>query len=50
MLQPEHEELIEAARAVQGSFSLSEPDFSAGAVGAALRTTSGVIHAGGCVD
>lgn len=50
MLQPEHKKLIEAASAVQGSFSLREPDFSAAAVGAALRTTSGVIHTGVCVD
>ncbi len=50
MLKPEHKELIEAARAVQGSFSLSEPDFSAGAVAAALRTASGAIYTGVCVD
>lgn len=46
MIQPEHQELIEAARAVQGAFSLSEPEFSAAAVGSALRTSSGVIHTG----
>ncbi len=31
------EKLIEAARAVQGAFALSRPEFSAASVGAALR-------------
>ena len=44
------EELIEAARAVQAVLLLSQPDFSAGSVGAALRTSSGVIHTGVCID
>ncbi len=50
MLKPEHKKLIEAARAVQGTFPLRDSDFSAGAVAAALRTTSGEIHTGVCVD
>ena len=44
------EELIEAARAVQGTFRLREPEFSAASVGAALQTTSGAVHTGVCID
>jgi cytidine deaminase len=44
------EKLIDAARAVQGAFGLSQPEFSAASVGAALRTASGAIHTGVCVD
>ena len=50
MLEANIEELIEAARAVQGTFKLSQPEFSAASVGAALRTSSGAIHTGVCVD
>jgi cytidine deaminase len=50
MLTPDIEELIAAARAVQGTFALRDPEFSAASVGAALRTTSGAIHTGVCVD
>jgi cytidine deaminase len=50
MIEPDIEELIEAARAVQGAFGLSQPEFSAASVGAALRTISGTIHTGVCVD
>lgn len=42
-------ELIEAARAVWGSFALRE-DFSAGSVGAAIRTAKGNIYTGICID
>jgi cytidine deaminase len=50
MLEPDIEKLIDAARAVQGAFALEEPDFSAASVGAALRTTSGAIYTGVCID
>ena len=43
-------ELIEAARAVAGRFGLSEPRLTAGQVGAALRTRSGNIYTGICLD
>lgn len=51
-MQKEHVGLIEAARAVQGTFSLSEhiKDFEAGGVGAAIRTDSGAIYTGICID
>ena len=42
--------LIEAARAVAGRFLLSEPRLTAGQVGAALRTRSGRIFTGICLD
>jgi cytidine deaminase len=43
-------DLIQAARAVAGRFGLSEPRLTAGQVGAALRTRSGNIYTGICVD
>ena len=42
-------ELIEAARAVCGDFSLRK-DLSAGGVGAAIRTAKGDIYTGICID
>jgi cytidine deaminase len=42
-------QLIEAARTVHGEFKLSE-DFSAGSVGAAIRTAEGNIYTGICID
>jgi cytidine deaminase len=42
-------ELIEAARGVCGEFALRE-DFSAGGVGAAIRTTKGNVYTGICID
>jgi cytidine deaminase len=42
-------QLIEAARDVCGDFSLAE-DFSAGGVGAAIRTVSGKVYTGICID
>lgn len=42
-------ELIQAARQIQGEFSLSH-DLTAGSVGAALRTRTGEIFTGICVD
>ena len=42
-------QLIEAARAVCGEFELSE-NFSAGSVGAAIRTVGGNIYTGICID
>ncbi len=42
-------ELIEAARAVVGDLQLRE-DFSAGGVGAAIRTAEGNIYTGICID
>jgi len=50
MPHPKIEELIEAARSVQGRFELREPEFSAASVGAALQTTSGAIYTGVCID
>jgi cytidine deaminase len=49
MPDPEILELIEEAKRVQGSFQLRE-DFSAGSVGAALRSASGRIYTGVCID
>lgn len=48
-MTPEIQELITAAREVQGSFALTH-DLTAGAVGAALRTRSGAIFTGICID
>ena len=42
-------QLIEAARNVCGDFALQE-DFSAGGVGAAIRTTKGNVYTGICID
>lgn len=42
-------ELIEAAKAVCGDIKLRE-DFSAGGVGAAIRTADGNIYTGVCID
>jgi cytidine deaminase len=50
MREPNIEKLIDAARAVQGALALSEPEFTAASVGAALRTGSGAIHTGVCID
>jgi len=43
-------DLIKAAQAVAGRFCLSEPRLTAGQVGAALRTRSGQIYTGICLD
>ena len=40
------QELIEAARAVQGTFELTKSEFTAASVGAALRTRSGCVFTG----
>ncbi|MEJ2540960.1 MAG: cytidine deaminase [Gemmatimonadota bacterium] len=50
MTDPEVETLIAAARAIQGTFALSKPDLKIGAVAAALRTRSGAVHTGVCLD
>ncbi len=42
-------DLIASARAVCGEFRLSE-DFSAGSVGAAIRTAGGNTYTGICID
>lgn len=42
-------QLIEAARAVCGDFPLAE-EFTAGGVGAAIRTVSGKVYTGICID
>ena len=42
-------DLIEAARAVCGEFELRK-DFSAGGVGAAIRTAKGNVYTGICID
>lgn len=44
-----NQDLIAAARAVLGEFSLSK-DLFAGSVGAALRTKDGNIYTGICID
>lgn len=50
MITEADRELIEAAGAVQGVFALSEPDRSAGSVAAALRTRSGSVYTGICIE
>ncbi|HEY5705201.1 MAG TPA: cytidine deaminase [Terrimicrobiaceae bacterium] len=42
--------LIQAAQAVSGQFRLSQPRMTAGQVGAALRTRSGQVYTGICLD
>lgn len=49
MMTPDLQELVEAATALQGKFAL-EDDFTAGAVAAALRTGSGRLFTGICID
>ena len=49
MISSEFRELIAAARQVQGKFTLGE-DFSAGSVGAAVRSRSGQVYTGICLD
>lgn len=49
MMSSEICELIDAARRVQGEFSLGA-DFSASGVGAAVRSRSGRIYTGICLD
>jgi len=44
------DELIRAAKAVQGEFVLSEPSFVVGFVGAALRTATGAVYTGVSID
>lgn len=44
------QELIESARSIQGAFALSETDRSAGSVAAALRTKSGSVYTGICIN
>jgi cytidine deaminase len=46
---PEDHELIDAACRLQGEFSLGA-DFTAGGVGAAVRSRSGRIYTGICLD
>ncbi|MFO8059555.1 MAG: cytidine deaminase [Bacillota bacterium] len=46
---PTVQDLIRAAEEIQGSFELGD-GFSAGAVGAALRTKSGNIYTGICIE
>lgn len=43
------EQLVNRAMAVQGEFDLRD-EFSAGAVGAALRTKAGNIYTGVCIE
>jgi cytidine deaminase len=44
------QELIEAAKRVQGAFTLREDSLEAGCVGAALRSARGRIYTGICMD
>lgn len=50
MIKSEIQELIEAARSLQGAFTLSRPDFSAASVSAALKTASGAVFTGVNID
>ncbi len=50
MPDPRIQELIEAARRVQGMFRLRKDGMSAGAVGAALQSAGGRIYTGVCID
>ncbi len=43
------DDLVQKAREVQGEFTVDE-EFSAGAVGAALRTGAGNIYTGVCIE
>ncbi len=49
MLDPDLEELLAAAWNVQGKFPLTK-DFAAGSVAAAVRSISGKIYTGICID
>ena len=40
------QELVDAARAVQGTFELTKSEFTAASVGAALRARSGAVFTG----
>jgi cytidine deaminase len=46
---PDYRDLIAAARAVYGDFALAH-NFSAGSVGAAIRTAGGNVYTGICID
>ena len=48
-MKREDQDLVEAAEAVFGGFRLRE-DFSAGTVGAAIRTAAGSVYTGICID
>ncbi len=48
-MKPEDAHLVEAARAVCAEFPL-RGDFSAGSVGAAVRTAEGNVYSGICID
>jgi len=50
MLDADLQELVDAARAIEGEFFFARNGFSAASVGAALRTVSGAVHTGVCVD
>jgi cytidine deaminase len=49
MTNNDRTQLIEAAKSVAGEFKLRE-EFSAGSVGAAIRTAKGNIYTGICID
>lgn len=44
------DELIQAAQAIVGQFSLGEEDITAGSVGSALLTRQGNVYTGICID
>ena len=48
-MNPMDMELIEVAKSVTGGFSLGD-EFSAGGVGAAIRSDTGKIYTGICID
>jgi cytidine deaminase len=49
-MTPPTDDLIEHAQALLGQFNLGVPESSAGSVAAAIRTRSGKIYSGICVD
>lgn len=44
------QKLIDTARTLAGEFTLARPSFSAGAVGAAILSSSGSLYTGICVE
>ena len=48
-LRPDRRALVDAAKALQGKFALAD-DFTAGAVASALRTETGHVYTGICLD
>ena len=49
-MDPAMQELVDAARRMQGEFPLAKDDYTAASAAAALRTASGAIRTGVCVE